>query len=54
VHFQHHDGDDDGDHAITERGETIFAHRFIVGVGSRPLRQLHAWRCPVTAPQCAI
>jgi hypothetical protein len=24
--FQHHDGDDDGDDAVAERGKTIFAH----------------------------
>jgi hypothetical protein len=26
VQFQHHDGDDDGDDAITECGEAIFSH----------------------------
>jgi hypothetical protein len=26
MQLQHHDGDDDGDDAITERGETIFSH----------------------------
>jgi hypothetical protein len=39
VQFQHHDGDDDGDDAVAEGGETIFSHAKAPALYARRDRQ---------------
>jgi hypothetical protein len=36
--LQHHDGDQDGDDAITERSKTIFSHRVVLAGLSRGIQ----------------
>ena len=46
LHFQHHDGDNDGDDAITEGFETALVHRGLREVsGSQGLRRPRAVGC---------
>src|SRR5208282_3738513 len=40
--FQHHDGDKDGNDAVTECGETIFPHSFCPDWSNRNFRRLRS------------
>src|SRR5215831_1441421 len=50
LHLQHHDGDEDGDHAITERFKPILSHAACARAQALSMKPLQWSRCQSVAP----